>query len=154
MKFARHTVPAAILAAALLLPVLADRLRSSSDRCAMDGVPVRSSFVVHLRESSGRERLFCGVRCAQAWLVRTGIAPEQILVTDSASGRAIDARDASFVRTRAAAGDGTPDLIRVFADRADALRHVESYGGRLLDGAERPFGGERHGVPDGRPGGN
>jgi hypothetical protein len=134
------------LLAIAALPLLAARLRGPVERCAMDGVEVRPPFRVRVTEEGGSARTFCGVTCAEAWLLRRGVAAREILVT--AGGHEIDAGTAWFVRTAANRSDGAPDGIRVFAGREDAIRHAEAYGGMVLRGAERPFGGEGDGRAD------
>ncbi len=132
------------------LPLVAERLRSRPERCGMDGVAVVPGFRVRVVESGGKGHAFCGVTCAEAWLARSGVAPAAVLVTDCAQGTEVDARAAWFVRTLANRSDGAPDGIRVFARKEDAARHVEAFGGRILVGSERPFGGgaEGHATAD------
>jgi len=128
------------LLAAALLPWAADRLRGHAERCELDGVDVAPAFRVRVYEATGTVHSFCGVGCAQAWLERSGVAPQRVLVTDCASGREFDARTAWYVHTVAAWGDGVPDFIRVFARISDAERHVEAFGGSIVPVSDRPFG--------------
>ena len=139
MKAPRPLLGAIALLAIAALPLMAERLRPAVERCAMDGVAVVPSFRVR-----ARDRVFCGVTCAESWLARSGGAPDGVLVTDAVTGREIAASEAWFVRTLANRSDGAPDAIRVFAGREEAEGHVEAYGGTILVGALRPFaGGER-----------
>jgi len=126
------------LAAVAALPVVADRLRSGGETCALDGVAVHPGFRVRVVPAKGPARHFCGVRCAEAWLGRSGADARAILVTDCASGREIDAREAWYLET-AVGVDGAPDLVRVFARRVDAERHLRARGGVMLIGSRRPF---------------
>jgi hypothetical protein len=109
----------------------------------MDGVTPSASYRVRVIEIDGSERVFCGVRCAQAWLAREARAPGAILVTDCGSGREIPADSDCFVRTVSTWGEGAPDAICAFATGAGARRHVEAHGGVILEGADRPFGAGR-----------
>ncbi len=141
MKVPPRLPGALALAAIGALPLVAERLRAPVERCAMDGVKVARPFRVRVVADDGGARAFCGVTCAEAWLRSSGVAPREILVTDGATGREIDAAAAWFVRTVANRSDGAPDAVRVFAGREDAERHAEAYGGTVLSGANRPFGG-------------
>jgi len=141
MKAPRWLPGALALVAIAALPLVAERLRAPVQRCAMDGVEVRPSFRVRVVGDDGSARAFCGVSCAEAWLRYGGVVPREIVVTDGASGREIDAGEAWFVRTVANRSDDAPDAIRVFAGEEDAQRHAEAYGGEVLSGADRPFGG-------------
>jgi len=135
----------AALACIAALPVLADAMRRAANGCALDGVAVDRASAARVAGLDGRARSFCSVRCAERWTARNGAG--SVRVIDAPSGREIDARSAWFVRSAAAWGDGARDSIRAFARRGDAERHVRAYGGRLLEGAERPFGTrpeERH----------
>ena len=144
MKAPRALPGAIALLAIAALPLMAERLRPPVERCGMDGVAAAPSFRVRVAG-----HVFCGVTCAQSWLARSGVAPGGALVTDGMSGRAIDAREAWFVRTLANRSDGAPDAIRVFSGREEAEGHVEAYGGTILVGALRPFaGGEGHAYAD------
>jgi hypothetical protein len=147
VKAPRWLPGAVALLAIAALPLMAERLRSHPERCEADGVTVAPAFRVRVVARDGTTHAFCGVSCAQSWIRRKGIEPRAILVTDGVSGREVDAGEASFVRTVSTWSDGAPDFIRVFARREDAERHVSAYGGRILTGADRPFGGggEEHG---------
>lgn len=141
MRAPRWLPGALALVAIASLPLVAERLRAPVERCAMDGVEVRPAFRVRVIDGDFAARAFCGVSCAEAWLRYGGIVPREILVTDGATGREIEAGAAWFVRTVANRSDGAPDGVRVFASREDAERHVKAYGGTVLAGANRPFGG-------------
>jgi hypothetical protein len=112
----------------------------------MDGAAIDPAFRVRVVDEGGMTRVFCGVRCAAAWLLRHG-APREIRVTDIASGRELDGRTASYARTLGPTPEGAPDGIRVFEDEATARAHARAHGGKVLEGAQRPFapptGGDR-----------
>jgi len=144
MRTPRSLLGAIALLGIAALPLMAERLRPRVERCSMDGVAVVPSFRVR-----AGEHVFCGVTCAEAWLARSGVAPDGIRVTDCVTGREIAAPEAWFVRTLGNRSDGAPDAIRVFAGRKEAEGHVEAYGGTILVGALRPFaGGEERATKD------
>lgn len=118
---------------------VAPRLRGHGDRCAMDGAEVAPAFRVQVLAGDREAPVFCGVECASRWLSREDPEDVRILVTDSRTGKEIDAASASYVLALSTLRDGAPDAIRVFARRGDAERSVEAYGGALLTGEERPF---------------
>lgn len=135
-----RVVPAALaLACVAALPLLADSLRRGAERCAFDGVRIAAPPDARVILRDGTVRAFCCVRCADRW-VAVHHAPAVVRVTDGPTGGEIDAASAWFVRSLATWGGGAPDSIRAFARRGDAERHVRAYGGRLLQGADRPFG--------------
>lgn len=142
---APRLLPALALLCLAALPLVAERLRSHPERCEMDGAALNPGFRARVIETGGAAHAFCGVACARSWLALSGIRPATVLVTDCVQGSEIDARNAWFVETLANWSDGAPDTIRVFASKDDADRHVSAHGGRLLTGADRPFGGEGEG---------
>ena len=134
----RIALPVALVGVAVL-PLLADWIRVDKGRCELDGVQVQAGYRVRVIDAAGAEHRFCGVRCAELWLARSGTEARRIRVTDCASGREIDAREAWYLRTYAGWRDGAPDLIRVFASPKDAQRHAEAHGGEILPDNQRPF---------------
>ena len=122
------------------LPLLGDALRSRGERCTLDGVEVLAAFRARIITSDGAGHSFCGVRCARAWLQRSGVEAQAVRVTDCVTGRELDAQDAWFVLSLSVWGEGAPDFIRVFAAKEDALRHAEAHGGEVLTDDKRPFG--------------
>ena len=139
MRTSRRLPISAALLAIAALPFVAERLRSPSERCTMDGSGVSISFRVRIVERDATVRPFCGVRCADRWLARTGAAPRAVLVTDCTSGREVKAEAAWFLYTITGWEEGVPDYIRVFNRRSEAERHARSHGGELLMGPERPL---------------
>ena len=128
------------LAAIFALPFAAQALRGETERCAFDGAAVLDTFRVRIVDADGTRHAFCGVRCAQAWIDRSGGAPPQsILVTDCRTGEAIDAMTATYLFAPPARGETVPDPIRVFSSSADAHRHADAHGGSVLDESEHPF---------------
>ena len=134
----------AALALAAALPFAGHALgRHAGPHCSTDGVPLADSPVVQFVGTGPTSRRFCCVGCGQAWLRVTGEAPVRVLVTDEATGRAVDAAQAWFVRSHVEAQPATKDRVHTFARERDALSHAKAYSGVLLAGSEKPFQGTR-----------
>jgi hypothetical protein len=133
----------AALAGLLLLaalPVLGHWVRRAPEgRCALDGVAIVPIYQVRVRDGQGNDQTFCCIRCAELWLGRQTATPQAVTVTDEASGQAIEATAAYFVRSTVVTAPTTGNRVHAFADQADAERHAESAHGRLLTGTDRPF---------------
>lgn len=126
--------------AASSLPILGRAMRAGGEpRCAVDGVRIDASRRVRIADVAGGERLLCCVDCARRWLTRTGEAPRGILVVDEVSGAEIPAGKAWFVESRVLAFAVCGCRVHVFAREADARRHVEDFGGFVLEGDRRPL---------------
>jgi len=137
---ARVALFAAGLAAVASLPVIGRTLRSGGgERCAYNGVPVRSATKVRVREAGGRVRAFCCVDCARRWFAAEGGPSGEIFVTDEATGTEVGAADAWFVTSRVTAFAPCACHVHVFASAEDARRHAKDYDGTLLEGASRPL---------------
>jgi len=137
---ARGTVlEACALAAVACLPLLADAFREPESRCAQDGVGIDPAYEVVVDLGEGVERRFCGVACADRFMMRSGVTAHAIHVTDCVSGRRIDARAAFYVETFAGWRESVPDPVRVFASRMQAMDHIEAHGGEFLTGPRRPL---------------
>lgn len=113
---------------------------AAAERCARDGVPLEGALRLRVETTDGRGVPFCSVRCAQAWI---DAQPERtvarVLVRDEPSGTEIDASHAVFVRSTVVASRATGERIHAFASEKDAEAHAAAFGGRLLDGEDRPF---------------
>jgi hypothetical protein len=128
------------LVAVASLPLVGRALRSDGgERCAFNGVTIRAATRVRVVEAGGRERLFCCVDCARRWLAAAGSRPAEILATDETTGLEVRAGDAWFVSSRVPAFAVCGSHVHVFAHEADARRHAEAFGGRVLEGADRPL---------------
>ena len=128
------------MAAAAVLPLVGHWMRrSSGDRCRVDGQPIRRAFAVTLIDSNGESHAFCGLQCAEIWLEKTKVTPRVLTVTDESSGKPIDASAANYARSPVVSNDITRDRRHVFADRDQAARHVDQFGGKILDPSQRPF---------------
>jgi hypothetical protein len=146
VRRARALFVAGLLAVAAT-PLLA---RSGAPRhatgCAYDGVPVESGAPVVLEGAEGARR-FCCVACAERFLEKRGVPASRAWVTDSASGRAVLAADATFVRSAVPSNPATGDRVHAFSSREDAERHAETHHGVLLEGDDRPLRGASYDEP-------
>jgi hypothetical protein len=140
----RYGILAAVIGIAAL-PLLGDRIRRKTEHCAMDGVAVAAAYRVRIEVEYGTHDVFCGVSCADRWLRLRRETPRRVLVTDCVTGSACPADQATFVRSFDGAAENAPDPIRVFARRSEAQRHVDAYGGTILQDAMRPL--QIHGRP-------
>jgi len=122
-----------------LLPVVADGVRGRTLRCAHDGAEVLKPYAVVIELDDGSAENFCGVACADRWMMRSGRLPRAVWVTDCVAGNRVRAHSAAYVRTRLGWSEGVPDPIRVFASREQAITHVREFGGELLAGPRRPL---------------
>jgi len=116
------------------LPVLADLTRQQVTRCGQDGSSVDPAFAVTIELEHGPQVPFCGVACAERWLVKSGEAARSVTVTECVRGDRLDARLAFYVRTYAGLNERVPDEIRVFASREEAESHIQAYRGEFVDG--------------------
>jgi hypothetical protein len=62
-----------------------------------------------------------------------------VLVTDEATGRALPAASAWFVRSAVTTTPVTGNRIHAFRNQADADKHAETFRGTVLVGQELPF---------------
>lgn len=131
----------AVFLVALLVPLVGSWLRRERlARCSLDGLPIAPVYQVRLVIQEGTEPRFCCIRCAQTWLSLEGLTPQAVLVTDEVSGKEIEASLAWFVRSSIVTTPITGNRIHTFSNRADANRHADLNRGRVLVGADRPFG--------------
>lgn len=121
------------------LPLAGHWLRQGgSSRCAFDGQRVEPLYRVRVIEHGGGSHDFCCVRCATNWMSR-GQEAAKVRVVDEASGAEFDAQSAYFVESAIVTNRVTGNHVHAFRDRAAAEEHAKSYGGLLLQGAERPL---------------
>lgn len=130
----------AVACLAVGLPCLGAWLRrQQAPQCALDGVRLDPVYVVDIAESSGRHRQFCCILCAEYWLAKTPSPEAMIQVTDEVSAKTIPANEAYFARSSVMTNSVTLNRIHAFADRDEAEAHARQFGGRVLEGQERPF---------------
>lgn len=135
-----------LLAAAGLLVIVGLPLagkwarRRPAHACALDGSAVDPLYRVRIVDAEGRDREFCCIGCASAWLGQQPAAPRAVFVTDEVSGQEIEAASAWYVRSLVVTVPHTGNRIHAFRDQADAARHAESAHGEVLTDAEKPFG--------------
>jgi hypothetical protein len=117
--------------------------RHPAESCALDGVTIPPLYRVEVVDVRGYPHAFCCVRCAEMWLENAHGEPRAITVTDEASGQAVDADRAWFVRSSVVTMPTTGNRIHAFRNRADAERHADLHLGTVLSDAEKPFAAER-----------
>ena len=145
MRFSALAVVGVLVAAAL--PVVAARVRGPGPaRCSRDGTVLAGTLRIRAEHPDRETARFCSVRCASDWIARSGAGWEAI-VADETNGSDVPASRAWFARSRVAASPASGENIHAFANRADADAHVALYGGRVLEGGDRPFGSEPEGAP-------
>jgi hypothetical protein len=128
------------LAVVVGLPLAGHWARRPADPgCALDGAPVDPAYRVEVVDEQGQTHAFCCLTCARIWLHRHGTPPRAVTVTDESTGRPLDAADAHYVRSAVVTTPATGNRIHVFASRADAQRHADSFGGTVLEGSDRPL---------------
>lgn len=130
----------AVSCLAVGLPCLGAWLRRQhTPQCALDGVRLDPAYVVEIAEQSGIHRRFCCILCAESWLAKNASPNAKVEVTDEVSAKTIPADDAYFAPSSVMTNSATLNRIHAFADRDDAEAHARQFGGRLLEGNERPF---------------
>ncbi len=138
----------ALVAGVLLcaaLPVVGARLRSHGPaRCALDGVMLEDLHRVDVVSPAAEgddetATSLCCIQCARAWIELSQTDPERVRVIDEETGAPVDAASAWFVRSRVVTVQDTGDRVHAFANKDDAVAHVEAYRGRLLVGGDHPF---------------
>jgi hypothetical protein len=113
--------------------------RPPERRCALDGGPLEPHYRVRVVDAEGSACEFCCIRCAEIWLGRQRQPPQAVYVTDEASGQEVEVASAYFVRSLVVTTPTTGNRIHAFRHRADAEKHAAAFGGRVLQGPERPF---------------
>jgi hypothetical protein len=117
--------------------------RQPEHRCRLDRAEIVPLFRVSVVDARDQVNEFCCIACAELWLSNQEMKPRTIYVTDETSGQAVDAGTAYFVRSMVVTTATTQNRIHSFRTRADAKKHVDRYGGRILEGEDRPFFGIR-----------
>jgi hypothetical protein len=116
--------------------------RHAPDDCAYDGVAINPHYRVEVVDSRGFPHGFCCITCARNWL-RHEHDPRAITVTDEASGQAVDAEKAWYVRSSVETVQTTGNRIHAFRNREDAERHARAFWGVVLPESENPLRPER-----------
>jgi hypothetical protein len=122
------------------LPVLGSWARHrAAENCALDGEPIVAIYQVRIVDAQEQSHKFCCLHCAEIWLSHQTATPRAIWVTDEASGQEIAAADAFFVRSFVETNPATGNRIHTFRTREDAEHHAARFGGRVLEGQDRPL---------------
>jgi hypothetical protein len=135
----------AALVAVVGLPITRTWLtRDAAPRCAWDGLPIEPLYRVRVVDADGAAHPFCCVRCAEKWLARQKVATTRsVYVQDEATGVELNHGEATYVISPVATNRINGNRIRVFREREAAEEHLRAFGGRLLDGVDRPFAAVR-----------
>jgi hypothetical protein len=125
------------LAAAVTLPLAAHWIRNeTANGCALDGAMINPAYRVETVDADGHRRTFCCFACAAMWIRHESHPPQSIEITDEASGEEIDIHRAYLVRSPVVTTPTTGNRIHAFRNRADAEKHANTFGGRLLPDSE------------------
>jgi hypothetical protein len=122
-----------------VVAVVGSWARRPGPGCALDGAKIDPAYRVEVVDANGTRHGFCCVTCATLWLGRQPAPPRAVSVTDEASGEALDAADAWYVRSPVVTVHATGNRVHVYATRAAAQKHAATYGGTVLSGDEKPF---------------
>jgi hypothetical protein len=125
------------------LPVLGSWARHlSAEKCALDGAALSAIYQVRVVDAQEQTHKFCCLRCAELWLAHETNRPHTVWVTDETTGQEINASEAFFVRSMVETNPATGNRIHTFRMRQDAERHAARFGGRVLEGSDRPWIGK------------
>jgi hypothetical protein len=113
--------------------------RQPEHSCRLDRAKIVALYRVSVVDQQDQTNEFCCIRCAELWLSNQEVKSRAIYVTDEASGQPIGAATAYFVRSPVVTTATTQNRIHAFATRSDAEKHLERYGGQMLQGEDRPF---------------
>lgn len=121
-----------------ILAALAGSLlkKSGGDRCALDATRIEPIYQVDITTAEGKTLKFCCIECAKKWLAANKGKVSAVTVTDEVTGKRIDASIAYFVESSIITNPSTGNKIHVFADKADAEKHANEFGGILI---QNPF---------------
>jgi hypothetical protein len=141
MRTCRWRILAAVLVFVVGLAVLGSwNRRRDNARCALDGAAIDLLYRVKIEDRQGRIHSFCCIRCAELWLDARRDRPRAVLVTDEATGEEYETTEVIFVRSSVVTQAATGNRVHAFRNRRDAEKHAAGAGGRILEGADRPFG--------------
>jgi len=103
-----------------------------ADRCSLDGAAIEPIHRVDLMEDDAARASFCSIACALAWPTLPPHAWWRL--RDEVTGRAIDAKSATFVASRVESVPARHERIHVFEDPTQAMSHCVQFGGaRIAD---------------------
>jgi endogenous inhibitor of DNA gyrase (YacG/DUF329 family) len=130
----------ALLVVTVGLPVAAHwARRQSRPGCALDGGKIDPLYRAAVVDGEGAAREFCCLRCAEIWLGHQTAPAQAVLVTDEASGEAIAAAAAFYVRSFVVTTPATGNRTHAFRSRTDAENHAARFAGTVLSESEKPF---------------
>lgn len=123
-----------ILMSFFILAALAGSLikKSSGDRCALDATRIEPIYQVDIAPTVGKTLKLCCIECAKKWLAANKGKVSAVTVTDEVTGKRIDASVAYFVKSSIVTNPSTGNNIHVFADKAEAERHIKNFNGSII----------------------
>jgi hypothetical protein len=122
------------------LPVVGRLARQRvGDRCAIDGVAIEPIYRVRIVDRGNRSHEFCCLKCALLWQSAHEAESSAVFVTDETGGKEVLSRQAYFAVSTVVTMPTTLNRIHAFAEETDAQKHAQTFGGRVLNGADRPF---------------
>jgi hypothetical protein len=133
------TAIAGLLVVAGLALVAHRGRRAPEASCALDGTKIHSIYKVNIVDGSGAVHQFCCPVCARIWLRQQAAPPQQLLVTDEASGAPVDAASAHYVRSAVVTVPGTGNRVHAFRTADDAEKYAERFAGVVLSEDENPL---------------
>ena len=127
-----------ILFLPLILVMLAFGCKKSDapDRCDYDGVKIEPIYAVYFTLQDGTEKKFCSIVCASMSFSELKKKVKEVMVVDEILEKKISASRAFFVESEVVTVPHNKNRIHVFANREDALKHLQKFKGRWI---ENPF---------------
>jgi len=110
--------------------------KSIENRCDYDGVKIEPIYAVYFTFQDGTEKKFCSIACASLSFPELKSRIKEVVVVDERSGTKINASQALFVESEVVTVPHVKNRIHVFANREDALKHIENFKGRWV---KNPF---------------
>jgi hypothetical protein len=120
--------------------LLAHRARRTAEvNCALDGTKIDSIYRVEVVDGAGIIHRFCCPVCARLWLKQQAAPPQNLIVTDEASGAPVEAASAHYVRSAVVTVPGTGNRVHAFRTAEDAEKYAEQFKGVVLSDDENPL---------------
>jgi len=110
--------------------------KAIENRCDYDGVKIEPIYAVYFTFQDGTEKKFCSIACASLSFPELKSRIKEVVVVDERSGTKINASQALFVESEVVTVPHVKNRIHVFANREDALKHIENFKGRWV---KNPF---------------
>ncbi len=125
-------IGALIIATSISTLVVVFQQRSSSLRCALDGIRIDPLYQVTVIGRDEVSRSFSCILSAEIWLKENGEEISSIWVTDEESGEKIRAGLAYYVESDVITTPHTGNRIHVFAQEKAARLHASTFNGKWV----------------------